>query len=102
MVSQWTTTLNEWDSDYTSNHAQALNAFIKGIQGEKNKDSLSFAFFFFKLRKKDCQGEEWTSYRETESEAFKDIIYIPQRNQLRITVRITEDLGRFYIFFSKV
>lgn len=44
IVSQWTTTLNEWESDYTSNHAQAFNAFIKGIQGEKNKDSLSFFF----------------------------------------------------------
>lgn len=36
MVSQGTITLNEWDSDYTSNHVQALKAFIKGIQGEKN------------------------------------------------------------------
>lgn len=42
--------------------------------------SLSLALFF-KLWNKGCQ-ERWTSCKEMESEAFKDVVYSPQRNQL--------------------
>lgn len=65
------------------NHAQALKFLIKRFQVEKKK-TLKFIicfFFFFKMRNQGYQ-EGWASCKEMESEALKDIVYTPQRNQL--------------------
>lgn len=73
----------------------------KNFRGKKRTKFI--IFYFFKLRgKKGCQGKGWTSCKEIENEALKDIVHTPPKKSALISVRITEDLDIFYIFFSEV
>lgn len=48
---------------------------LKDFRGKK-RIKFIICFFFFKVRRKDCLGEEWIFCKEMESEDFNVIVYI--------------------------
>lgn len=103
MVPEQASTMNEWDSDQRSYHAQALKVLIKEFHVKKeNKVYHCLFFFFLKLQWGwSLSRKVWTSCKETKNEALKIIVDTPTKKSALISVKITEELDRFYIFFSE-
>lgn len=79
---QWAATLNAWNNDIECIMPKPSNFLSQDFRWKKNpKFIICFIFFLLKLRNQGCQ-EGWTSCKEMESEAFKDIVYTPRRNEL--------------------
>ena len=93
-------TLNEWDSDQRSYHAQALNVLIKEFHVKKENKVYRRLFLKAKVGVKPVK-ERMNILQRNKNEALKIIVDTPAKKSALISVKITEELDIFYIFFSE-